>query len=444
MRIQPLFFSLVLGLTACTGSTRDPMPPGSTVNTETAIDLGAEIDGTSALVPPNFAGGVTDYRSIRETRVTLPPAGSSFIDPDFRTKIIRLTNARDFGTSSCVHSYSIVPAMNRDSTRVLAYCGGSARLFTLDKTTDRTTYTGTLTDGQAFSVNWESAYWSGVSPNILFVLGNASGSRQTKLYRVDVTRRDAGRFTVVKDFTGLWGGTWNLWQLSVSQDDNVFTFHARDTSGNYYKTGAYIVSQARFVTFPDASFNVDESYVEKAGRTVNVIGKGANSYTVKVWNPWTNTVTSTVTNTAQNKMGGHYDLGATYWINGDRYETGAAARTWTGLTVPRNVFQYKTSATGSVNWSIADHISMRNADESFFLVSTYGSVSSAWPPFQHEIILVKTNGGGFSRVAHTRSAGVADSYWSQPRAVIDHDGRYVVFTSDNGTSQNDVYILKLP
>jgi hypothetical protein len=141
-------------------------------------------------------------------------------------------------------------------------------------------------------------------------------------------------------------------------------------------------------------------------------------------------------------MGGHYDLGATYWVNGDRYESGAVVRTWTGLTAPRNVFQYKTSANGDANWGIAEHISMRNADESFFLVSTYGSGSGL--PFEREIILVKTNGSGFSRMAHTRSAGVADSYWSQPRAVIDRGGRYVVFTSDNGTSQNDVYILKLP
>ncbi|HEX2572895.1 MAG TPA: hypothetical protein VH877_25310 [Polyangia bacterium] len=391
--------------------------------------------------PPNFAAGVTDYRPVPETRVTLPPAGSSFTDPDFHTKIIRLTNARDLGASGCVHSYSTVPAFNVDSSWVLAYCD-EPRLFTFDKATDRPTYVGTLTDGQAVAVNWESAYWSGVSPNILYVLGGTPGTRQTKLYRVDVTRHDASRFTVVKDFAGAWGGTWDLWQLSHSDNDEVFTFHARDAGGNYYKTGAYLRSQDRLVTFPDGNFDVDETYVQKTGRTINVIGKGRDSFVVKVWNPRDNSIVATMTDSATNKMGGHYDLGATYMVNGDRYESGAVVRTWTGLTAPRNVFQYKSSANGDANWDIADHISMRNADESFFLMSTYGAGDGR--PFEREIILVKTNGSGFSRVAHTRSAGVADSYWSQPRAVIDRRGRYVVFTSDHGTSQNDVYILKLP
>jgi hypothetical protein len=444
MKTQPLIFFLILGHIGCsgTGTESDPTNAGSPSEGHAPTDPTAPAPGAE-LEPPNFAAGVTDYRSIPETRVKLPPAGSSFIDPDFGTKIIRLTNARDFGAQGCVHSYSTVPAFNVDSSWVLAYCG-EPRLFTFDKATDRPTYVGTLTDGQAVVINWESAYWSGVSPNALYVLGGTPGTRQTKLYRVDVTRHDASRFTVVKDFAGAWGGSWDLWQLSGSEDDEVFTFHSRDAAGRYYKTGAYLRRQDRLVTFPGGNFDVDETYVQKSGRTINVIGKGQNSFTVKVWNPRDNTIVATVTNTAENKMGGHYDLGATYWVNDDRYQSGVVVRTWTGLTAPRNVFQYKSAATGDANWGIADHISMRNADESFFLVSTYGAGAGGWPPFQREIVLVKTNGSGFSRVAHTRSAGVADPYWSQPRAVIDRAGRYVVYTSDNGTSQNDVYILKLP
>jgi hypothetical protein len=455
MRTQPLIFSLVLGLAACTGPGGDPKTTGSAGEeaapatskdpvTGTGTVTGAGSVAPAELVPPNFAAGVTDDRSIPETRVTLPPAGSSFIDPDFHTKIIRLTHARDLGAQSCVHSYSTVPAFNVDSTRVLVSCGGEARLYTFDKATDRPSPAGTLTDGQAVTVNWESAFWSGVSPSILYVLGGASGERLTKLYRVDVTRHDASRFTVMHDFAGAWRGTWNLWQLSRSEDDKVFTFHARDAAGRYYKTGAYLHTRDQLVTFPDGNFDVDETYVEKGGRTINVTGKGGQEFTVKVWDPWTNTVVATITDTAENKMGGHYDLGATYWVNGDRYQTGELVRTWTGLTAPRNVFQYKMPGAGGPNWGVADHVSMRNADESFFLVSTYGGAAASWPAFQREIVLVKTNGSGFSRVAHTRSAGVADPYWSQPRAVIDRSGHYVVFTSDHGTSQNDVYILKLP
>ena len=431
MKIQALLASLFLGLVACGG---------------TELDLAGVDSVDSALVtlaPPSFAGGVTDRRSIRETAVTLPAAGGSYVDPDFKTKIIRVTDAKAFGATGCYHSYSSVPATNVDTTRILVACGNAARLYKFDKATDRPTHDNTLTAGQAYSINWESAIWSGQNPNILYVLGAPSGQRITRLYQVDVTRTDAGRFTLVKDFAGVWGGTWTIWQLSRSEDDNVFSFHLRDSSGNYYRSGAFIRSQAKAVMFPDTAFLVDETYVEKGGRYITINGKGANAYTIKIWNPWTNAVTTTLTNTATNKVGGHYDEGSTFYVNGDRFATGLLVRGWGALAAPKNVFQYQR-ADGTLNWNIADHVSMRNANEAFAVLSTYGYMDPAWPAFQHEIVLVKTDGTGFSRVAHTRSAGKASSYWSEPRASVDRDGRYVVFTSDHNTYQNDVWMVKLP
>ena len=86
---------------------------------------------------------------------------------------------------------------------------------------------------------------------------------------------------------------------------------------------------------------------------------------------------------------------------------------------------------------------MRNSNEAFFLGSTYGSMP-AGTPFLREIYIARTDGSGFSRVAHTRSTGAADSYWSEPRASASMDGRYAAFSSDNGSSQIDVFIVKLP
>lgn len=394
------------------------------------------------LASPPLLQGVSDYRSIPRTGVTLPPAGASFVDPDFQTTIIRVTNASQAGSSMCTHSYAYIPAFNVDSTRLLLTCGG-VRIYSFDPVTHEIGSEGTLTDGQAYTVNWESAFWSGVSPDQLYVLGAPQGQHHTVLYRVDVTKHDASRFTVVHNFAGLWPGTWDLWQLGKSEDDNVFTFHARGTEGNY-RGAAYIRAGGRTLVYPDSAFDLDETQVDKLGRYVAAVGRDANAYEIAFWDLLANRVVYTARNGVADKTGGHYDLGAGLMVNGDRYETGVVKRSWDALDEPHNIFRYLRSAGGAVNWTIADHISMRNADESFFVVSTYGSVDASWPPFQHEIVLVKTDGSGFFRVAHTRSMQTADSYWSQPRAVIDRSGRFVVFASDNGTSRIDTFILRLP
>lgn len=63
--------------------------------------------------------------------------------------------------------------------------------------------------------------------------------------------------------------------------------------------------------------------------------------------------------------------------------------------------------------------------------------------------MARTDGAGFVRLAHTQSTGTnpnkAARYFAQPRAVVDRAGKYIVYTSDLGsTSRTDVMILKVP
>lgn len=395
---------------------------------------------TSTGAPPSFAG-IADLRSVPETPVALPPAGSSFVDPDFGTTIIRATDARQAGAAMCTHSYSYVPAFNIDSTRLLLSCDG-LRLYRFDPATDTLVDDGTLVDDQSLSLNWQSAYWSGTSPDHVYVLGGPLGQPSTRLYVVDVTRHDVGRLALVHDFAGLWPGSWDLWQLGRSEDDNLFTFHARGAGSR--KAGAYLRESDMALTFPDADFETDETQVDKAGRYVGVVGRGADEYRVAFWDVRAGGVAFTLGPAAEHRVGGHYDLGSQLMVNGDRYQTGIVRRDWTAPEQPRNILRYTLGDGATANWTIADHLSMRNADESFLVASTYGPCDPSWPPFQREIIVVRTNGSAFHRVAHTRSTQTADDYWSEPRASVDHLGRYVVFASDYGSSQIDVFILKLP
>lgn len=91
---------------------------------------------------------------------------------------------------------------------------------------------------------------------------------------------------------------------------------------------------------------------------------------------------------------------------------------------------------------------MRNLDETFVIGSTYGGDGS-WAAFEDEIYLAYTDGSGFVRLAHSRSAQVGPNAdrncYASPRAVVDRLGRYVVYTSDLGSpSHMDVMILRIP
>jgi hypothetical protein len=112
-----------------------------------------------------------------------------------------------------------------------------------------------------------------------------------------------------------------------------------------------------------------------------------------------------------------------------------------------NIVQY-LRADGSLNWSIVDHYSMRNDDETFVVGSTYGG-DGTWGAFEKEIYLAYTDGSGFVRLAHSRSQEAQPDpnvrYFADPRAVVDRFGRYVVYSSDLGSpSRIDVMMLLIP
>jgi len=146
-------------------------------------------------------------------------------------------------------------------------------------------------------------------------------------------------------------------------------------------------------------------------------------------------------------VSGHFDMGADFMANSDGVYTGLVVRTYDATRAPDNIVQYRRP-DGRLNWTIADHVSLREDDEQWVLGSTYVGDGS-YAAFEKEIYLARTDGAGFVRLAHTRSTESATDpnlrYFSQPRAVIDTTGRYVVYTSDLGSSsRTDVMILRIP
>jgi hypothetical protein len=381
---------------------------------------------------------VTNYASRPPSAVKLPGRLGSYVDPDFGAKIIRVTDAND-GTT-CVNAYAYWPAFNSDSTRLMISCDMVVRLYKFDPSTDTLTYDGPLvTAGGPAGLEFEGAFWSHSEPSVLYALAG------NKLYRVDTAQTGAARFSAIRDFAGTFSYTFGAYQLGKSDDDNVFTWTSRTdpNSSNGVDAVVYKKDTNQVFIFPaPAGFLPDESQMSKDGQHV-IIPSRDGSGTWAIWN-WATGQVDLLPWNATARPGGHYDAGRTKLLNADNWGDGFQTRDWVepGSSAPKTFFHYFESDGKTLNWDIADHVSFRADDESFAVFSTYGSTGTG-APFEREIVLAHTDGSGFVRLGHT--LGTRSDYYSEPRAVVDRLGRYVVYTSDLGSpSRLDVMLLKIP
>jgi hypothetical protein len=379
--------------------------------------------------------GISDYSTHAPPDIELPPAGSWYTDPVFGTRILRVTDSRD-GTA-CVHAYSYWPAFNRDDTRLLIECDGVARLLRFDPEAGTIVADGTLAGDDGPKVEMEGAFWSHSDPDVIYALDG------TRLWRLDVAHRGQAGATLVHDFTGLFDYSFQLYQMSMSEDEQVFTFHSRDSGGDKLDVAVYDRAADRTLVFPRGSFAIDESKIDKQGRWV-IVDSASDTSGFRLWDWRAGTVLKFGWNQTD-RPGGHEDLGHTSMVNGDVWSAGLIWRSFDDPREPklRSLVSY-LDADGAANWTLSDHVSYRTDAETFVVASTYGGDGS-WSAFEKEIYLAYTDGSGFVRLAHSRTTDQGGNYWAQPRAVVDRLGRYVVYTSTLGQSSRlDVMVLAIP
>lgn len=381
------------------------------------------------------AAGITDYSSRPPKTVTLPAAGGSYIDPVFGTKIIRVTDSR-YGTL-CTHAYSYWPAFNHDNNRLMLACDNSILLFKFDPLTDKVTADGTLRGTDGYKVQFDGAVWSYSSPDIMFAV-DQTGFR---IWKIDVSKRGAAGMTVLKDFTGKFPSTTYITQLTTDTAGRVFSFHTRDrVTGAHLQPAVWDRTTNLTYVFPKKTgYTLDESKVDKAGKYAMI---NYDDRTTVLWDFRAGTTNWFYPDSANDDVGGHFDVGLDFIVNSDIYHAGIVGRTFSDLRPPDRLVKY-LRPNGSENWTLCDHVSLRTTNEEFFAGSTYMG-DGTYAAFEKEIFIGFLDGHGFVRLAHTRSKGNVD-YWSQPRATVDMKGRYIVYTSDLGqASRTDVMIVKIP
>jgi hypothetical protein len=387
---------------------------------------------TTATIAPPPGGGTgtvkTDYGVYPEPAPpALPAAGGTFVDPTFGTTIMRLTDAND-GVFN-VNSYSYWPSINKDSTRLWVITNAGAMLYSFDsvnfRVSNKRLLFSRLPNGHTPDDN--DATWSGTDADAIICHDGL------KLYSYNVVGQV---YTLVKDFgSNLPAG--DLWQMSMSIDDNTFGFTVKNANGAVTGYIAFQRSQNSLynVNAPD----IDEVQVDKTGQwlVVKTGHSGAGVVRVQVINLATRVVQNLVDG-APDYAPGHSDVGSGLVIGGDNWRN---TLTYRNLATSHTMF----SVLDFPDWGIGAHLSMLADDESWIVMSTF--LANDFPStgvFRNELVQIATDGSKrIRRIAHLHS--VYRDYWDQPRANVSRDGKFAVFTSNWGaTDRRDVFIVRIP
>jgi len=358
----------------------------------------------------------------------LPAAGGTFVDPTFRTTIMRLTDEAD-GPNNQV-GYSYWPTFNRDSTRAAVGTGdGQTRtLYRLDPVSFTLLGKQLVPPSPSGQMQWDDAIWSGTDPDVLF-----GHTIDGKLWSYDAS---AQQYSLVKDFATAFPGEYQ-WQMSKSLDDNVFAFTRREY-GTWAVLGYMAWRRATDqILLNESTVAVDEVHVDKTGRWLYIAtgAGGPGAIESRVADLLTGQIVADLTDDAPDQAPGHYDtgrgtiMGDANWIN---------AITFRSLAAPH---QFRTMLDLGLDWTQALHSSMLAEDERWATVSFFGDGGDGL--FHREIVQVATDGSQkVRRLAHHRS--VFAGYYDAPRANASRDGCFVAFTSNwGGSGRWDVFILNL-
>jgi hypothetical protein len=383
-----------------------------------------------------LSGIVTSYASIATTpHPTLPAKYASYTDPDFGTKVIRLTDATDGNDNH--NAYSYWPSFNKDNTRIMIWKSTRAELYSFNPTTMAISDLGALfaTNAPDGSIlDWQDAIWSANDPNTIYAHANTGA----KLWAYNTSTHV---YTLVHDFSGDsgWAAGDYINQVSKSMDDNVFAFARKNASYATIGWEVYKVSTNSAVKFVNNS-NLDEVQLDKSGNWL--VEKYGDSSGDNVWNLSTGTATWLVDGSPDYSPD-HSDMGNGIIVAAENWQNNTTERSLSSPHSFTNIFVPPPANEGGALWQDG-HISMlMDGDQWAFKSLEYTGTKTG--PFLREFFLVATDGSGrVIRFGHNYTVNVAN-YWHNSFGNISRDGRFAIVTSDMGDpNRTDVYIIRVP
>ncbi|HEX7415356.1 MAG TPA: T9SS type A sorting domain-containing protein [Bacteroidia bacterium] len=382
---------------------------------------------------------------------TLPAAGNTFTDATFGTALMRVTDASDGNDNH--HAYSYWQCMNKNSTQlyVMQTQNIGATLYDFNSTNftianKRAAFASNCSSG--IPPDAECAIWSDLDSTIIFV-----HDRNMHLYSYNVVSQS---YTLIKDFTASFTAGEHSWQMNKNHtDDDLFTFTWKDASWNVGGVFAWRKSTNQLYTYaqPDA----DECQPDRAGHylIIKLTGSGQNTVQGRIVNLSTGVIKDITDGGPANPntpglfwAPGHGDMGNGTAMGHDNWNNRLVGRT---CTAPDSFYtvQYWWN-----DWSQDYHGSSLADDGNWITLIPYAVTTPNTGYYLNEILQVSTDGQRkVKRLAHHHTDFIADynanggnnAYWSSPKASISKDGKWVVFTSNWGsTTRKDVFVLKIP
>ncbi|MGA9041773.1 MAG: hypothetical protein WB421_14670 [Terriglobales bacterium] len=460
MRVQYATITLSLGIILLTAAGM-------------ATDAKAPAPQDKSCGPPNYCAR-TD-RKVEPYPATPPkigPAGSSVTDPNFGTRILRVTDnktdSKRDGGALMTPSSAEQNSWNSTSTRFyVETSGGQYLLYDFDP--------ATMTAHQSHSLG---TAWGGepqfgyTQPNMMYGFGprstefqqyDASNDKVTILHNitscVKLEADDIGHsITVSADDNRMETG------VGPKQGENYIVYiYDRQKGCRWYNTKTGEIGGKWGPTgttpMPDR-FTIHNVRMSKSGKYVYVAR--ANPQPRHHWVIWEVDTMNVVI--CPSECSGHRALGYSHLLgpSGQSHPMDLLIRPLNNLEESRQLIPGLGRTDG---YWYDQHFSWNNAnpdDTNPICLSTYRPSNPDTPgtplavdgPWENEVLCVATDGKDSKvwRFAHTFSTA-KNGFWSTPRGNVSPDGRFFMFTSDwedqlgetpNGKKyRTDVFIIEL-
>lgn len=408
----------------------------------------------------------TDLKPIEvpKKKPSWPKANSVVVDPNFGSKIVRITDRGTFKNRSLQTADSGTPNLwNKDSTMLVVRTTNAESLV---MSFDPVTLKAQLNANWRYFFNTKQVSFSHVDPKILFILdsGKADGVRAV-LQRVDFRKQT---ISDVYDFANClppsyspnWSGA-----LDVSADDAVFTVAFSDKGqDNGFYAGTYTVGQGcRLLNTKTGQVTGDWGPMGKVS-IPDSFGLHAMSASPK----------GDVAILSSGKCWTECAEGPYFWdiptlnvtVGSD---LGHSAKGYTHLITAEADGQWRSQlyVDPSNNWNVIPdrmlargfagdkHASWNNVDPGD-LNPFFSTNSHRWPPeaaWEDEVIGVEPTSGSVYRFCSTYNSGRSRYFIGRYAVgVVSQDGKFLAFTSDalktlgldaKGRYRVDVFIVPL-
>ena len=435
--------------------------------TQTQTDLSKTACGY-----PNYCAR-TDRRiePYPQTPPSVGPVGSIVLDPNFGSRILRVTDAntdsRRPGQSFHTPSSSQQNSWNSTTTKFyVVETGGQLVLYDFDPSK----MTGKVAD--ILRLHWRGEpQFSYSRPNLMYGVSNESPEFQ----QYDLSTGKLSTIHKVSDCLKVSGAD-HAFDISVSADDRLFMGvigPGQDTNYLVYlydreKGCRWLDTQKGEIggqwgmkgTLPPSSlrFGVHDARISKSGEFAAITGSHQGPV---IWQVGTLKMVL-CSGQPPDSCGGHHALGYSHMINPSRrhHPMELLVRPLTNLSHTASVVPDLQPPQGWYD----KHISWNNVDPSDSnpaCLSNYRTDNPDTPgapltvrgPWENEIDCFEMDGKGSRvwRFAHTYSTA-RNGFWTTPRGNVSQDGRFYMFTSDwqdelglarDGKHRHDVFVVEL-